>query len=139
MDDGVLPPRPKALRLLGSAVGDRVPEPPFGLREWSSDPAAPLAVVLDVPGESRGEELGGVDALSRQLPSPESVGGGALVIVLAEPKSQKGPLWHLFRRKTRIARAVRCTALLARGYVRIGAGVDPGTGRDLAWGYAPEP
>jgi hypothetical protein len=36
-----------------------------------------------------------------------------------------------------VGRAERCSALLARGYVRIGAGVDPKTRNDLAWGHAP--
>ena len=40
-------------------------------------------------------------------------------------------------RKRGVSRAARCTALVARGYMRVGAGTDPDTDADLCWGYAP--
>ena len=40
-------------------------------------------------------------------------------------------------RKEKVSRAARCTALVVRGYIRVGAGTDPDTDADLAWGYAP--
>ena len=36
-----------------------------------------------------------------------------------------------------IPRVFRATALVARGYVRVGAGIDPESRSDLVWGYAP--
>jgi hypothetical protein len=36
-----------------------------------------------------------------------------------------------------VPRALRATALVARGYVDVGAAVDPASRSDLVWGYTP--
>jgi hypothetical protein len=41
----------------------------------------------------------------------------------------------LLRKRREVHPAVRCTALLARGFRNVGAGVDPKTGEKIAWGF----
>lgn len=74
------------------------------------------------------------------LPEPSALDPGTLVIVNDETQGGrslvKSVLGALGRKQT-VSRAARCTALVARGYIRVGAGTDPDTDADLAWGYAP--
>lgn len=74
------------------------------------------------------------------LPDPNALEPGGLVIVNDEMPGgrslMKSVLGALGRKQT-VSRAARCTALVTRGYIRVGAGIDPDTDADLAWGYAP--
>jgi hypothetical protein len=130
--DGVVP-SPKALRLVcrGARPSLKVP---FGLT-WSTDETADVAVVLQrasVGGEA-GEPM--VSEIREQLPRPESLANGTLVLVLADLGSQN-PILRILAPKARVGRAARATALLAAGYTELGGGVDRKTGHDLVWGTA---
>jgi hypothetical protein len=81
---------------------------------------------------------GSLEAIVAQLPPPESLPVGTLVVVGGEAAVRGGLLSRVLLPRVKVARADRCTALLARGYVRIGAGVDRTSGQDLAWAYAPD-
>lgn len=85
-------------------------------------------------------EIDDVGAAARALPDPAGLEAGTLVVVtseLREPRSiARSVLAALGRTKT-VPRAIRCSALVARGYVRVGAGTDPDTRADVAWGYVP--
>jgi hypothetical protein len=73
------------------------------------------------------------------LPDPSTLDPGQLVIVLPDlvgEKSLASSVLSVLGRKKVVPRAVRCSALVARGYVRVGAGVDPATKEDLAWGFS---
>lgn len=74
------------------------------------------------------------DALLPLLPELAAV-RGALVVVA--PGAALGLFARMFRPRAPLARAVRGSALLLRGYQAIGGGVDPVSGLDLAWGEAP--
>lgn len=79
-------------------------------------------------------------SLAASLPAPDELARGALVVLLAEASGNetiKGRLLAAFGRTRRLSRALRCSALLARGYVDVGAGTDPASGGDLVWGRAP--
>jgi hypothetical protein len=91
--------------------------------------------------------LSAVAAVLAQIPDPDGLAPGTLVVVGDAPKG--GALWRLFseawpegwrngwRRATSVRteelRRTRASALLARGYVEIEAGRDE-TGADLVWG-----
>ena len=82
-----------------------------------------------------------VAAIMTKLPDPASLPAGALVIVPGAIAASGGRsfartvLAALGRTKT-VPRARRCSALVARGYVGVGAAEDDARA-DLAWGYAP--
>ncbi|MCL2778580.1 MAG: hypothetical protein FWD73_11295 [Polyangiaceae bacterium] len=81
-----------------------------------------------------------VASIAAALPDPKSIEPGALVVVpghVIESPSIARRVLSAFSREHRIPRAVRCSALLCRGYVRIGAGMDPSARADIAWGYSP--
>jgi hypothetical protein len=80
-----------------------------------------------------------IDRIMAALPDPATLPSGALVIVPSEiraPRTLTRSVRALFGRPATVARAWRCTALVARGYVDVGAAEDEERG-DLAWGYAP--
>ncbi|AKV02411.1 hypothetical protein AKJ09_09074 [Labilithrix luteola] len=128
-----LPSPPTAFRLVGPAaknVRDRV---------------APFRRTFRDDGDAYAVALGTDDALdlttvARALPDVTSVESGALVVLLPQivppPSLAVRVLVALGRGRT-VSRALRCSALLAKGYTRIGAGIDPDTRADLVWGYAP--
>ena len=75
------------------------------------------------------EEAG---AVAGQIPHASTVSPGTRVVVLATASRQGGVLRRLFGpRRVPVPRSTGCTALLARGYVAIGADDDG------AWGTAP--
>lgn len=121
-------PRPSAFRPLpGTRPARRVPLG-ASLREDAED------VLVALPEQA-------LDAASAAaaLPDPEELAPGALVVVLGEPTgagSVAGRLLSALGKTKAVPRAVRCTALLVRGYVEVGAGTCPATGADLAWGRA---
>jgi hypothetical protein len=125
------PPRPRALRLTTRAQGAKPPAPPFGLRTWSPDAQA-TAVLLDATGV----DLAEVGAVAQQIPGADALPGGTPVLVLGAA-ARPGSFWRriLGGRRIPVARATRCTALIARGYVDVGAGDADGV--DVAWGWVP--
>ena len=124
-------PRLASLRLMTTREGGRTPKPPFGLRAW--DPAADArALLLDV----RGRGACTTADVVAQLPIPASLPPGTPLVVLGTAASD-GALWRLFARGFPVSRAARCSALVARGYVDVGAGIDMESGADLAWGRTP--
>ncbi|SRR6266542_159986 len=111
-----------------SALPDRTPA--FELfpvldRNWPGDGIGPVAVII------------------AQLPDPAELPEGELVVVRESHRPRRGVgQWidwakRLLRKPRKADAAVRCTALLARGYREIGAARDPRTGEELVWGLAP--
>jgi hypothetical protein len=131
---GAKPPRATALRLVGPAA-----------EHARSRLLAPLGAKLTADAEAYAVALGPKDAadassVARALPDPESLPGGTLVFVLpqvVDVPSFAGRFLAAFGRGPTVSRAFRATALVARGYVRVGAGLDRETRSDLVWGFSP--
>ncbi len=124
------PPPARALRLIAPTSRATVPKPPLGLAGWS-DTADAIAILLDTAGDADPRGIAGVAA---QLPEASTLPPGTPVFVLGTAAAVRS-FWRPFARGAAIPRASRCTALLARGYVDIGA--EEVDGDDLAWGHAP--
>ncbi len=125
---------PTALRLVRREGRRATLRTPFGLASFDSEGVA-IAVALDV---AAGSEIGELPSAASQIPHASTVAAGTLVVVLGDADRDDGLFARLFSGgRTALPRAVRASALLARGYVAIGAGVDPASGLDLAWGFAP--
>ncbi len=122
---------PSALRLVARTPGHKPPRPPFGLRAWSQA-AADFAVALEAPAD----DLRAISDVAEQVPGASTLASGTAVFVLGAA-ANRNRLWRLLGRGVRVTRATRCTALLVKGYVEIGAGIDKASGHDLAWGFAP--
>jgi hypothetical protein len=110
---------------------------------WAVLPRAPdleLFPTLDRGWPADG--MGPVTTILSQLPDPTELRPGALVVVRDAGKPPQGlrrlarGVQNLWRKMPRAHAAVRCTALLARGYRDIGARLDPRTGEALVWGFA---
>jgi len=126
-------PLPATLRLATAGPGSQPPRPPFGVREWSAEGEA-IGVLLDA---GRGDRLD-LRQVIDQVPSASSLPSRTPMVVLDAAVRRAGALRRLFGGGTvRVARATRCTALIARGYVDVGGGIDEPTGSDLAWGWSP--
>jgi hypothetical protein len=86
--------------------------------------------------------LGPVAVVLSQLPDPTDLANDALVIVRESGPPARGfsrvvrQIGALWRKAPRAHAAVRCTALLARGYRDIGSELDPRTNEALVWGFA---
>jgi hypothetical protein len=79
----------------------------------------------------------GMRAVLSQIPRASSLAARSPVVLLGTAVVGAGLLRRLLGGGTvRVARATRCTALVILGYVDVGAGVDPATGSDLAWGWS---
>jgi hypothetical protein len=126
-------PKPAALRLVCVRSPASRPHPPFGLRSWDEAPGAGLAVLLDLPREWPASGFGDVGLVAAQLPDPASLEPGQLVVVLPGAASVGTWLVRLVHRRAWAAGAVRASALLARGYAGISAGIDPSTRRNFVW------
>ena len=91
-------------------------------RSWPSDGVGPLAVIV------------------AQLPDPGELRRGALVVIRESgprPKGLRGwlaALAALFAKPPKAHAAVRCTALLARGYREISCTPARRSGEELVWG-----
>ena len=121
-------PLPAAVRLLTRARG-KPPPVPFGLLEWTPS-AADTVLLLESTEDD--------DALvPRQIPDAASLPACARIYVLGATASPAGVLARLLSSRRSVPRVVRCTALLGRGYVDIGAGIDVASGADVAWGAVP--
>jgi hypothetical protein len=87
--------------------------------------------------------LGPVAVIVAQLPDPANLPTGALVVVRESARPPRGfrrlarGIRSLWRKAPKAHPAVRCTALLARGYREIAARIDARTGEYLVWGLAP--
>ncbi len=92
----------------------------------------PLAIALD----ARACDVRDPVAVAARIPDAASREPGTRVCVLGAATRGGGWLGR-WRRSVPVPRAARCTALLARGYVGIGAGVDEESGAEMAWGVAP--
>lgn len=86
-------------------------------------------------------EAQSVESIRAALPDPTTLPARTLVIMpatLRTPRSLARSVLAVLGRSKTIACAPRCTALVAAGYVDVGAASD---GKDdksnLAWGYAP--
>jgi hypothetical protein len=117
------------MRLYTRTHGARIPAPPLGLTAWSADAAA-IAVLLDASGIDVDDPAQIVD----QLPPAAELPPATHVFVLGSAARRRDMLRWIGVRMTPVARATRCTALVARGYVDVGAGIDEASGADLAWG-----
>jgi hypothetical protein len=126
----VTPPHAVALRLVAREQGTKPPRPPLGLAAWSSTADA-IAVLLDAGSGADPRTVAGV---ASQVPHASTLPAGTAVFVLGKATAAR-PFWRLFARALPVPRAVRCTALLARGYIDIAA--DDVDGDDLAWGLTP--
>lgn len=96
-----------------------------------------LFPILDRNWPSDG--LGAVAVIVAQLPDPSDLREGALVFVREtgpRPKGFRGWLAavsSMWKKPPKAHPAVRCTALLARGYREISAAPHPRTGEELVW------
>jgi hypothetical protein len=132
---GSKPPRTKALRLVGPAA-----------EQARGRVAAPLGATFLPEADARAVALGPADvvdvaAVARALPDPDALTPGALVVLLpnvVDPPSLGNRLLAALGRGRTISRALRASAMVARGYVGVRAGIDDDTGSDLVWGYAAE-
>jgi hypothetical protein len=125
---------PEALRLVCAAPVARPPRPPFKLTGWSTEAPA-LAVLLDATNADVGEAA----AVAPQVPAASTVAPGTRVFVLGHAmRLRRGIGRWLGRGAEPVTRAVRCAALVARGYTGVGALTDE-SGADLVYGEAPRP
>jgi hypothetical protein len=125
------PQRPTALRLCTRASDARVPAPPFGLESWTPDGRA-IAVLV----HAEGLDVDDPAQVAEQIPLATELPLTTPVFVLGVAVRSRRRLGWLGMRTIPIARTVRCTALIARGYVDVGAATDEESGADLAWGFS---
>jgi hypothetical protein len=121
-------PSPATLRLTCRTPLRKKPRAPLGAT--FADDATDIALVFEgAPGSAN-------DACA-EVPDGATLAEGALLVVFGQAAGASF-LTRIFASNARaIPRDIRATALLARGYVDIGAGVCTKTGADLVWGYAP--
>jgi hypothetical protein len=134
-------PAPASIALVrASARAGRAPRIPFGLRSFEAPGTAceAVLVVVEVDTAWPASGYGDTARIAAQVPHARDVAPGTLVVVAEEADGgDAGLLGRILKsRRTHVARAVRCSALLARGYTRLGGGEDPKSRTDLAWGYA---
>jgi len=94
--------------------------------------AAAIAVLVDATGIDE-EDAG---AFAAQIPAAAELPPATPVFVLEAATRGRGALRWLGARKVSLLRAARCTALVARGYVDVGATADPAGSGDLVWGFS---
>ena len=138
---GKKPPRVSMLRLVGPAVSGASGKEarsritlPLGAK-LVDDTDADTDAVAVVLGPA---DVGDAASVARALPDPDELPAGTLLLVLphvASAPSLTGRFLAAMGRGPTASRAVRATALVARGYVRVAAGVDRETRSDLVWGY----
>jgi hypothetical protein len=94
-------------------------------------------VPLPPAADRAGAKVVSLDA----LPDPDALEPGTLVLIDNAARTTERSLVRsvlgALGRKEKVSRAARCPALVNRGYIRVGAGTDPDTDADLAWGYVP--
>jgi hypothetical protein len=125
-------PRPNAIRLYTFVRDVKAPRPPFGLAHWSDDARA-LAVWLEA---GKAEDLA---AIAAQIPQADTLAANVPVAILGTAVRRRGAWGRVFGLGTVIVSTpVRCTALLVRGYVDIGAEPTLHHGTWVVWGWSPE-
>lgn len=85
-------------------------------------------------------DITSVAAIVRRLPAASDLAPGTLVILRGDVEhapSLARSVLAVFGRKRTTPRSLRCTALVASGFVDVGAAWEDEEGVDLAWGYAP--
>jgi hypothetical protein len=115
-------------------VSDRLERPRESVARPLSEEARKAARTVTVEEAAAGS----IAAIAESLPDPTTLPPRTLVIVSADVRGARSlarSLLAVFGRTKKVARASRCTALVIRGYVDVGAAEDEGG--DLAWGYAP--
>jgi hypothetical protein len=103
-------------------------------------PLPPVQLWIEpvLPQDWPADGLGPLDVLTTQIPAADAVPRGTWVAIRSSQVPPRGLLARLFRKPSAGAHlALRCTALLARGYERVGGGLD-GQGQQVAWGRAPD-
>lgn len=128
------PPRVASLRLVGPAAkhARERTTPPFAATFSAEAPSYAVAL-----GSTESADL---TSLALALPDPDELPPGTLLFVLpavVDPPSLASRFLAALGRGRTVPRALRATALVARGYVRVAAGIDRETRSDLVWGYAP--
>lgn len=129
-----LPPRPATFRIVGP-----------GAAFARGRATAPLGATFDEAGEAflvalRPADAVDLEAVVRAVPAARDVPAGALVIVAAtifDAPSFADRLRSALGRGKVVPRSLRASALLAQGYTKLGAAVDPDSRADMAWGFAP--
>ena len=101
----------------------------------SDAPAVDVRITPPLDASWPKDGLGSVGVILAALPDPSSLARGAVVAITAGDPLRRG-FGRLFRAPPFVHLAVRCAALLAKGYVDVGA-TDDGDGRKLAVGRAP--
>jgi hypothetical protein len=129
-------PLPQGLRLSCARAFGKPPRPPFGLAAWSLGEDAGLCVLLDLPSTWPSSGFGDAGLVAAQLPEASALAPGQIVVVLPRGAPPSEWLGRLLPKRTWAGTPVRATALLSRGYVRIGAGFDARTRGDVVWGFA---
>jgi hypothetical protein len=129
-------PAPVALRLVCKGTPSSLKRP-FGLSAWAEGDGVDALVLLDPVSTAETGDLTPGEVL-QQIPLAESLPSGQLVLVLGELRASGAIFTRLLGSRRKVGRASRAAALLAAGYVQLGAGVDPKSGHDLVWGYAPQ-
>jgi hypothetical protein len=129
--------RPSSIRLLARARSATPPRPPFGIESWS-DEATVVAVWLEAANAQGGD----LASIAQQIPRAETLVVNTTVVVLPTA-IRRGRGWlRVFGERAlwvrNVPRALRCTALLVRGYVDIEAEAAGQRGEPLVWGRAPE-
>jgi hypothetical protein len=120
-------PTPKASR---PAVGIRA--------RTAATPINPAVLGAARIVEIREADAGSLPGVMAALPDPDELDPGTLVVIPAElagGKTLGRSLLAVFGRAKTVARTRRCTALVARGYVDVGAADGPDG--DFAWGRVP--
>jgi len=116
-------PAPTSARFVGASSAR--PRPPFGIDSFREDGEAWVFALADDD----------VARVAGALPDPSTLADGTLVVLLPEAGAPRG-VWSIFSAGKSVPRSVRCGALLLRGYVDLGACVDPQSKLDLVWGRA---
>lgn len=116
---------PDRLRLVPAPSSTQRPKPPFGMAAFD-DEAPHLAI------EARAEDS--IEALVARVPEASDQPANTVVVVLGG--ASRGLLAKMFGKSQPVDRALRCEALLLRGYEDIEAFVDEASGDDLVVGYA---
>ena len=84
-------------------------------------------------------DVASATTVARALPDPDELPNGTLLVLVPHvlvPLSLASRFLAALGRGRTVSRALRSTALVARGYVRVAAGVDRESRSDLVWGYS---
>jgi hypothetical protein len=102
---------------------------------------AARVVRLRLSAQAQADTSTAVREALAQIPEASTCEPGTMIAIPGDvaPERSRGLLGRIasIGPRPQVHRAMRCTGLLARGYVRIGAGADA-EGVDWTWGYVPE-